>query len=247
MALVAVAFVAVVTPLVAVMALLVAVSAFLVPVGAFVTVIVLIVTRNMSVPVVVRDGRADDGNSRHSGEGAGEIIASCAGRGGAQARDGNGGCQYDGNEVTWHGFVSFQAMQVSNLVPVSCRMRAGADETNIGLGPESGNNRARLFDNTPTGSDGILNIGNIRRIFERMKISLRSLLAAMALTFAGTVAQAACIAEYKAVRDNPFDLTYGVMKVPGNTCTRAAVRPHVVSRLRSKGWNDIQIISVRSE
>ena len=92
-----------------------------------------------------------------------------------------------------------------------------------------------------------MNIRDERRIFDRMKNAFRSLLAAMALALAGTAAQAACLAEYKAVRDNPFDLTYGVMRVPGSTCTKAAVRAFVVSRLRSKGWNDVQIISVRSD
>ena len=72
-----------------------------------------------------------------------------------------------------------------------------------------------------------MNSRDIRRILAVMKVLRPSLAAAAAVLLLATCAQAACRVEYKAVRDNPFDLTYGVMQVQASPCTRASVRARV--------------------
>ena len=68
---------------------------------------------------------------------------------------------------------------------------------------------------------------------------------ATALALSATAASAACVAEYKAKRDNPLRLDYGTVTVQSSTCTASAVRAAVQAQLASRGWTLLSILSVR--
>lgn len=56
--------------------------------------------------------------------------------------------------------------------------------------------------------------------------------------------QAACYADYKAKRENPLRLHYGVMKIDSAPCTMSdTVRQSVGQRLADAGW---QLLGVQS-
>ncbi len=68
---------------------------------------------------------------------------------------------------------------------------------------------------------------------------------ALVVALAATAADAACVAEYKAKRDNPLRLDYGTVTVAGSNCTASAVRGAVAAQLASRGWILLSILSVR--
>ena len=58
-------------------------------------------------------------------------------------------------------------------------------------------------------------------------------------------AQAACYADYKAKRENPLRLHYGVMRIDSNPCAMSdKVRQNVGQRLNASGWKLLQVQSV---
>ncbi len=72
------------------------------------------------------------------------------------------------------------------------------------------------------------------------------LILALALAVAVPPASAGadnCFADYKAKRDNPLRLHYGVMQLQGE-CTRAAAQAEVAARLARAGWTLLNVISV---
>lgn len=70
---------------------------------------------------------------------------------------------------------------------------------------------------------------------------------AAALLWAGG-ADAACYADYKAKRDAPLRLHYGVMEVAAERCARSAeIETRVEERLRAGGWLLLQVMSVFGE
>jgi hypothetical protein len=71
-------------------------------------------------------------------------------------------------------------------------------------------------------------------------------LAAAITTFAGA-ASAACFADYRAQKDNPFGLHYGVIEVPDDACDVTAAAPVIAGRISSEGWQLLQVISVFDE
>ncbi len=80
-------------------------------------------------------------------------------------------------------------------------------------------------------------------MFWRMKHALLIMAATLALL--ATPASAACVAEYKAKRDNPLRLDYGTVTVPGSDCSAAAVQAAVRAELAARGWTLLSILSVR--
>ncbi|MCV6594453.1 MAG: hypothetical protein OIF48_15985 [Silicimonas sp.] len=57
--------------------------------------------------------------------------------------------------------------------------------------------------------------------------------------------QAACYADYKASRDNPLRLHYGVIKIDTAPCTMSdKVQTSVAARLNAAGWKLLQVQSV---
>lgn len=58
-------------------------------------------------------------------------------------------------------------------------------------------------------------------------------------------AQAACYADYKAKKDNPLQLHYGVIQLPDSACTSArAAAQAAAPRLATAGWTLLNIVSV---
>ena len=71
------------------------------------------------------------------------------------------------------------------------------------------------------------------------------LLALVAFAWLGAPAHAACYADYKAKRDDPLQLHYGVIKIDSNPCAMSnKVQSNVAGRLKSAGWQLLQMQSV---
>jgi len=64
-----------------------------------------------------------------------------------------------------------------------------------------------------------------------------------AILLSATAAHADCYADYKAKRDNPLNLHYGVAQISG-ACTRANARVQVEPRIAVDGWELLNIVSV---
>lgn len=56
-------------------------------------------------------------------------------------------------------------------------------------------------------------------------------------------AQAACMAEYKAKRDNPLELYYDVAQIPG-PCTQANATAQLQAMLAAQGLTLLKVLSV---
>lgn len=71
------------------------------------------------------------------------------------------------------------------------------------------------------------------------------LLALVALLWLATPASAACYADYKAKRDNPLQLHYGVIQIDSSPCAMSnKVQSTVAGRLKAAGWQLLQVQSV---
>ena len=71
------------------------------------------------------------------------------------------------------------------------------------------------------------------------------LIALLAVFSLGTPLHAACFADYKASRDNPLKLHYGVMQVDISPCAMSdKVKRTVAKRLGAAGWKLLGVQSV---
>lgn len=78
-----------------------------------------------------------------------------------------------------------------------------------------------------------------------MKQITHSFTLAMGLMFATALAaQAACIVEYKAKRDNPLELFFEVAQVGGD-CTQADAAERLRKMLAKDGLTLLKVVSVR--
>lgn len=68
------------------------------------------------------------------------------------------------------------------------------------------------------------------------------LFAALALVLAGPAA-AECYADYKAKRDEPLKLHYGVAKVSDANCSPGAAEGELAPRLAADGWTLLNVLS----
>lgn len=69
----------------------------------------------------------------------------------------------------------------------------------------------------------------------------------LGLAIAGSVsgaAQAECYADYKAKRDNPLRLHYGVIALPDNACSNQAAAGVIAPRLANQGWTLLNVLSI---
>ena len=57
-------------------------------------------------------------------------------------------------------------------------------------------------------------------------------------------AMAACYADYRAQRDTPFGLHYGVIEIPDTACSTSAAAAVISQRIARDGWQLLQVISV---
>lgn len=72
---------------------------------------------------------------------------------------------------------------------------------------------------------------------------IRTILAA-ALSFAlASPAAAECYADYKAKRDEPLKLHYGVAQVSDGNCSPAAAEGELAPRLAADGWTLLNVLS----
>ena len=77
-----------------------------------------------------------------------------------------------------------------------------------------------------------------------MRLILTALmLSLLALPAVTTGAEAACYADYKAKRDHPLRLSYGVAQVSDGACSRKAARDELEPRLAADGWTLLKILS----
>ena len=89
----------------------------------------------------------------------------------------------------------------------------------------------------------ILNNGAARGILDAMKHIALSTALALVIGIAAQAAQAGCYADYKAKRDNPLRLHYGVMELRGG-CTKRDARSEIAARLSGSGWTLLNVVSV---
>lgn len=77
-------------------------------------------------------------------------------------------------------------------------------------------------------------------------MSVRTLLlsALAAGLLAASPAAAACYADYKAKREPPLQLHYGVIEIPDSACAPGAAQRIVAQRIAAGGWQLLQILSV---
>ena len=75
----------------------------------------------------------------------------------------------------------------------------------------------------------------------QIRLLVTALMAAMLLALP---ASAACYADYRAKREDPLRLHYGVVQLPDSACgdTRAATR-HLQPRLQQDGWILLDLLS----
>jgi type 1 fimbria pilin len=79
-----------------------------------------------------------------------------------------------------------------------------------------------------------------------MKKLLSPLLSLALVALIAAPASAACLAEYKAKRDNPLELFYGTAVVD-SPCTVAAARTQLREQLASQGMTLLKVLSVRQQ
>jgi uncharacterized membrane protein len=77
---------------------------------------------------------------------------------------------------------------------------------------------------------------------ESDKMTRLSLSVALALALAGPAA-AECYADYKAKRDEPLKLHYGVAQVSDGNCSPGAAEGELAPRLAGDGWTLLNVLS----
>ena len=65
------------------------------------------------------------------------------------------------------------------------------------------------------------------------------------IALAGLPAAADCYADYKAKRDNPLQLHYGVIALPDQACARP--QTEIAARIAVDGWTLLTVVSVFDE
>ncbi|MFN4193904.1 MAG: hypothetical protein ACK4FR_13305 [Tabrizicola sp.] len=75
-----------------------------------------------------------------------------------------------------------------------------------------------------------------------MKRLISPVAVALALALAGP-ASAECYADYKAKRDEPLKLIYGVSQVSDGNCSPGAAEGELAPRLASGGWTLLTVLS----
>ncbi len=68
--------------------------------------------------------------------------------------------------------------------------------------------------------------------------------ALIALSLGSTAAHAGCYADYKAKKDNPLQLHYGVIELPQSLCDGGNVAAAIAPRLAREGWTLLNVLSV---
>ena len=78
-----------------------------------------------------------------------------------------------------------------------------------------------------------------------MKTLGKTLALAVLLSLPALAAQAECYADYKAKRDNPLKLHYGVVQLPDAACgSLQAAAGNISGRLAADGWVLLNVLSI---
>lgn len=126
---------------------------------------------------------------------------------------------------------------------MASRCQGGCDETNMGRGAKVKQYRRNVIGYQDAKTLWLLNNHVQLRILRGMKhlILILAILAAQP-------ASAACYADYKAKKDNPLRLHYGVAEVSQDACSKAASKASVAKRLSSSlsadGWQLLNVLSI---
>ena len=81
-----------------------------------------------------------------------------------------------------------------------------------------------------------------------MKSMLKSLAAAGLLSLIALPASAACFADYKAKRDNPLRLHYGVIELPDAACGDPKLaRAEITRRIAEGNWKLLNVLAIFDE
>lgn len=73
---------------------------------------------------------------------------------------------------------------------------------------------------------------------------MKQILLSLAFAAVALPVQASCYVDYKAKRDDPLKLHYGVIELPDTACGDvAAARSQVAARLTAAGWVLLNIVS----
>lgn len=73
------------------------------------------------------------------------------------------------------------------------------------------------------------------------------MLAGLCLALLPAMGHAACYAEYKAKRDNPLKLHYGVAELADDQCSPKAALAALAPRLAADGWVLLSVINILDE
>ncbi len=76
-----------------------------------------------------------------------------------------------------------------------------------------------------------------------LKKNLIPLFAALSVALASPALAADCYADYKAKKDGPLRLHYGVVQLRG-PCKKAAAKAEIASRITADGWTLLNVMSV---
>lgn len=75
---------------------------------------------------------------------------------------------------------------------------------------------------------------------------MKHIILALGLLVLAVPAQAACYADYKAKKDDPLRLAYGVTQVSGD-CTKQSVASALRPKLAADGWTLLNIVGTFDE
>ena len=82
-----------------------------------------------------------------------------------------------------------------------------------------------------------------KRILAGMKNVFLPFAVTLLLGLSATASAADCFADYKAKRDNPLRLHYGVVQIIG-PCSNPQARDEVAARLQRNGWTLLNVLSL---
>jgi hypothetical protein len=80
-------------------------------------------------------------------------------------------------------------------------------------------------------------------VIERKEARMARIFMTIALLLAALPASAECYADYKAKRDNPLRLAYGVAQVSDGNCDPGSAANELAPRLASAGWTLLAVMS----
>lgn len=113
------------------------------------------------------------------------------------------------------------------------------------VGRQTNNNGPSLWDISCPKGGLLLNNGARMRRLSHMKPALKSLALGALLALTALPAAAECYADYKAKRDNPLKLQYGVISLPDRACgSTEDAAEEIAARIAVDGWTLLDVVSI---